>query len=295
MKRLLLLIVGIFFIVGCSSQQPVAKVVNSIFNNPVLVNVKIDPEDPKSGNVLEDELKKMVINRLNLQLTENIDEAKSYILVTNYIVNTVPVTKDDKGNVIRYSVYIAMQLAMKDKAGFWSKNITTGTYVVVKAKSILSQQEKEKATKIAIKKGIDELVVAIAKRAKEKANDIDKNLDNIANLDSNGESNEDNNSNSLQDNISNDLYQDNTTNSDVNIDNETNQDNTTNSYVNSDNDNQDNPTNNNADLDNSSSQNNLDNDTSSNSQNEDDSLKEVQKELINLQKKYANLFSEAEY
>jgi len=278
MRRLLLLIFGIFLIVGCSSQQPVAKVANSIFDNPILVNVKIDPEDPKSGNILEDELKKMVINRLNLKLTENIDEAKSYILVTNYIVNTVPVTKDDKGNVIRYSVYIAMQLAIKDKAGFWSKNITTGTYVVVKAKSILSQQEKEKATKIAIKKGIDELVVAIAKRAKEKANDIDKNLDNIANLD--GVSNEDNNSNSLQDNISNNSYQDNTTNSDVNSDNDTNQDNTTN---------------NNADLDNSSSQNNLDNDTSSNSQNEDDSLKEVQKELINLQKKYANLFSEAEY
>ena len=280
MKRLLLLIVGIFLIVGCSSQQPVAKAANSIFDNPILVNVKIDPEDPKSGNVLEDELKKMVINRLNLKLTENIDEAKSYILVTNYIVNTVPVTKDDKGNVIRYSVYIAMQLAMKDKAGFWSKNITTGTYVVVKAKSILSEQEKEKATKIAIKKGVDELIVAIAKRAREKANDINKNLDNIANLDSNGVSNEDNNSNSLQDNISNDSYQDNTTNSDVNSDNDTNQDNTTN---------------NNADLDNSSSQNNLDNDTSSNSQNEEDSLKEVQKDLINLQKKYANLFSEAEY
>ena len=275
MKRLLLLIVGIFLIVGCSSQQPVAKAANSIFDNPILVNVKIDPEDPKSGNVLEDELKKMVINRLNLQLTENIDEAKSYILVTNYIVNTVPVTKDDKGNVIRYSVYIAMQLAMKDKAGFWSKNITTGTYVVVKAKSILSEQEKEKATKVAIKKGVDELIVEIAKRAKEKANDIDKNLDNIANLDSNDVKNEDNNSNSL-----NDSYQDNTTNSDVNSDNDTNQDNTTN---------------NNADLDNSSSQNNLDNDTSSNSQNEDDSLKEVQKDLINLQKKYANLFSEAEY
>ncbi len=239
MRRLLLVIVGLFIIAGCSSQQPVANVAKSIFDNPILVNVKLDPEDPKSGNVLEDELKKMVINRLNLQLTENIDEAKSYILVTNYIVNTVPVTKDDKGNVIRYSVYIAMQLAMKDKAGFWSKNITTGTYVVVKAKSILSEQEKEKATKIAIKKGIDELIVEIAKRAKEKANDIDKNLDNIAN----------------------DL--DNNSKTDIETQN--------------------------IQIEESVEQN------STQPQIEENKIKEVQKDLINLQKKYSDLFNEVEY
>ena len=194
MRRAFLIFATLFLLIGCGNYQPVNGVAKSIFDNPVLVNVQLDPEDPDSGRVLQKELKKMVINRLNLTLTENIDSASSYLLVNNYTVNTVPVTKDKDGNVIRYSIYIAMQVAMKDRAGFWSQNVTTGTYVVVKAQSQLSKQDKDKATKVAIKKAVDDLVVEITKRAKEKGDSVA-----LKDSDANSNSNNSDNTNTTQD------------------------------------------------------------------------------------------------
>ena len=153
-----------FILLACGG-KPVAKYASTVFEEPVLVNVKIDPEDPESGEFIQDELTRTVVNRLNLKVTKNVDKAKSYILVNIYAVNTSPANYDDNGNVIRYSVNAAIKFAMKDKKGFWTKNIVTNQYVSVKAQSLLSQSEKQKAEKLAIKKALDAFVVAVIERA----------------------------------------------------------------------------------------------------------------------------------
>ena len=157
-----------FFILSCG-YKPVQKYAHNIFENPVLVKVKLDPEDPEYGEYLEDEIAKMAINRLNLTLTKNVNKAKGYILVNDYTINTTPANKDKDGNVIRYSINAAIEFAVKDKYGFWSKNIVTNEYVSVKAQSVLSQSEKQKATKVAIKKALDEFVAAVINRANQVA------------------------------------------------------------------------------------------------------------------------------
>ncbi len=157
----------LFILVGCG-YKPVNKVTKSIFDEPVLVKVAIDPEDPKVGEYLEDEITKMAIKRLNLKVTKDVDEAQNYILVNRYVVNTSPINKDDEGNVIRYSVNAAVEFAIKDKKGFWSKNIVTNEYVPVKPKSQLNDEAKEKATKLAIKKALDEFVLAVYKRGQDQ-------------------------------------------------------------------------------------------------------------------------------
>jgi hypothetical protein len=175
LKRRSFLIAGIvFFISACGGYKPIEQYSKAIFNEPVLVKVKIDPEDPASGEYLEDEIAKMATNRLNLKLTNNVHEAKSYIIVNNYTINTTTANKDDKGNVIRYSVNAAVEFAVEDKLGFWSKNIVASEFVSVKAQSLISAQEKEKASKIAIKKAVDDFLVAIIQRTKKKAKDIKK-------------------------------------------------------------------------------------------------------------------------
>ena len=100
------------FIVSCGGYQPVAKYSKTLFQKPVLVKVKIDPEDPSTGVYLQEEITKMAVNRLNLTTTKNVDEAKGYILVNSYTINTTPVTKDDNGNVIRYSINAALELSL---------------------------------------------------------------------------------------------------------------------------------------------------------------------------------------
>jgi|AAUQ01.1.fsa_nt_gi hypothetical protein len=152
------------FIISCG-YKPVQKYANHLFENPVLVKVKLDPEDPESGEYLEYEASKMVVNRLNLTLTDNVDEAKGYILINNYTINTTPANKDDDGNVIRYSINAAIEFAVKDKYGFWSKNIVANEYVSVKAQSTLSSIDRQRASRLAIKKSLDEFLFAIVDRA----------------------------------------------------------------------------------------------------------------------------------
>ena len=156
-----------FLLLACGGNKPVAKYAATTFAEPVLVNVKIDPEDVESGEFIQDELTRTVVNRLHLRITKNVDEAKSYILVNIYAINTSPANYDDDGNVIRYSVNAAIKFAMKDKFGFWTKNIVTNQYVSVKAQSLLSQTDKQKAEKLAIKKALDAFVAAVVNRAQE--------------------------------------------------------------------------------------------------------------------------------
>jgi len=185
--RIVIAFIFSLILIGCGGYQPVVKYSKHIFAEPVFVKVKIDPEDPKTGEYLQDEITKMAINRLNLILTQNVNKAKNYILVNSYTVNTTPVTKDNNGNVIRYSINAAIEFAIKDKYGFWSKNIVASEYVSVKAQSLISATAKDKATKLAIKKALDDFVVAVMQRAnkvksKEKSNQADNNLVNSNNI-----------------------------------------------------------------------------------------------------------------
>ena len=156
-------------LIGCGGYKPVAQYSKNIFNEPVLVKVKIDPEDPSTGEYLQDEVARMAINRLNLSTTKNVNKAKGYILVNSYTINTTPETKDDNGNIIRYSINAAIEFAIKDKKGFWSKNIVSSEFVAVKAESSVSQVAKDKATKLAINKALDSFVLAVIQRGQKLA------------------------------------------------------------------------------------------------------------------------------
>ncbi len=203
-------------LIGCGGYQPVAQYSKDIFAQPVLVKVKIDPEDPSTGEYLQDEILRMAINRLNLSTTKNVNKAKSYILVNSYTINTTPVTKDKNGNVIRYSINAAIEFAVKDKKGFWSKNIVSSEYVGVKAESSVSQVAKDKASKIAIKKALDNFVLAVIKRGQKYSKDEVKNSES-----------KDNNITKQENNSFQDTQVDNA--EDTNTSNETNIDNSDNS------------------------------------------------------------------
>ncbi len=206
-------------LIGCSDggYEPTVKYSKTIFKEPVLVHVKIDPEDPDTGEYLQDEITKMAINRLNLRTTKDVNEAKNYILVNIYTINTTPTNKDDKGNVIRYSINAAIKFATQDKYGFWSKNIVASEYVPVKAKSSISESAKEKASRVAIKKALDEYVYAVIQRGQKMAkkhakedkqdntpqNDSNTDTQNMQNSNIDTQSNslgQENNDSSLSDN-----------------------------------------------------------------------------------------------
>ena len=165
--RIFVVMMFSLLLIGCGGYKPVANYSKNIFSEPVIAKVKIDPEDPSIGEYLQDEIIKMSVNRLNLSVTKNVNKAKSYILVNSYTINTTPETKDDDGNIIRYSINTAIEFAIKDKYGFWSKNIVASEFVSVKEESSVSQSAKDKATKLAIKKALDNFIVAVAKRAQE--------------------------------------------------------------------------------------------------------------------------------
>ena len=208
--RLLFAFLFSLVLIGCGGYKPVVQYSKNIFAEPVLVKVKIDPEDPSTGEYLQDEVSRMAINRLNLSTTKNVNKAKGYILVNSYTINTTPATKDDNGNIIRYSINAAIEFAIKDKKGFWSKNIVASEYVAVKAESSVSQVAKDKATKLAIHKALDSFVLAVIQRGqkleKEDAeNGVEaitkqiKPVDNVDNREDNFYSNSSTQTDSTQD------------------------------------------------------------------------------------------------
>jgi len=204
-----------FILIGCGGgYEPIAKYSKNIFEEPVITKVKIDPEDPSTGEYLQDEITKMAVNRLNLTITKNVDKAKSYILVNSYTINTTPETKDENGNIIRYSINAAIEFAIKDKYGFWSKNIVASEFVSVKAESSVSQNAKDKATKIAIKKALDDFMVAIVKRGQKMQKEHKENSNENKDLNNNTQNGDvDNTVN--QENVQNDSEQ-NSANTDEN-------------------------------------------------------------------------------
>ena len=199
--RLLFAFLFSLVLIGCGGYKPVVQYSKNIFNEPVLVKVKIDPEDPSTGEYLQDEISRMAINRLNLSTTKNVNKAKGYILVNSYTINTTPATKDDNGNIIRYSINAAIEFAVKDKKGFWSKNIVASEYVAVKAESSVSQVAKDKATKVAIGKALDSFVLAVIQRGQKLAKEEAENRDKPENKEDktiNNQESSTNNSNSLE-------------------------------------------------------------------------------------------------
>ncbi len=170
MKYLFIVVLS-FILTACGGYKPAPKYAKDIFEQPVLVKVKLDPEDPKSGVFLQDEITRMAVNRLNLTLTKNVNEAKNYIVVNSYTINTTPLNYDENGNIIRYSVNAAIEFAIKDKYGFWSKNIVASEYVNVNPDSLASALDKEKAGKVAIQKALDSFIVAMMQRSQKVGED----------------------------------------------------------------------------------------------------------------------------
>ena len=165
MRLFIAVLVGL--LLSACGYKPAPEYANEVFENPIIVKVKLDPEDPSAGVYLQDTIAQLAVNRLNLVVTKNVNKAKNYIVINNYAINTSPANFDENGNVIRYSVNAAIKFAIKDKMGFWSKNIVTNEYVNVAAQTALGSAEKEKAAKIAINKALDSFVIAVIERSKK--------------------------------------------------------------------------------------------------------------------------------
>jgi len=165
--RVFLAVLVSLILSACSGYKPAPEYAGEVFENPVIVKVKLDPEDPSSGVYLQDTIAQIAVNRLNLVVTKNANKAKNYIVVNDYAINTSPANYDKNGNVIRYSVNAAIKFAVKDKMGFWSKSIVTNEYVNVAAQTALGTAEKEKAARVAINKGLDSFIMAVIQRSKK--------------------------------------------------------------------------------------------------------------------------------
>ena len=165
MRLFIAVLVGL--LLSACGYKPAPEYANEVFENPVIVKVKLDPEDPSAGVYLQDTIAQLVVNRLNLVVTKNVHKAKNYIVINSYAINTSPANTDENGNVIRYSVNAAIEFAIKDKMGFWSKNIVTNEYVNVAAQTALGSAQKEKAARVAINKALDSFVIAVIERSKK--------------------------------------------------------------------------------------------------------------------------------
>ena len=165
--RVFLAIVVALLLSACGGYKPAPVYADELFDGPVIIKVKLDPEDPSSGVYLQDNIAQLAVNRLNLDVTKDAKKAKNYIVVNDYAINTSPSNSDENGNVIRYSVNAAIVFAVKDKQGFWSKNIVANEYVDVAAQSALGSVQKEEAARMAIDKALDEFVVAVIQRTKK--------------------------------------------------------------------------------------------------------------------------------
>jgi hypothetical protein len=108
-------------------------------------------------------MNEMVLNRFNAQLTQNKNEADTYVLVKLGNVSHSVLASDNEGYAKTYRADVTITVKYQ-KVGEKAKNISVSNYYDynVETNSLVSDQQKQEAVKNAATKALSDLFSKIA-------------------------------------------------------------------------------------------------------------------------------------
>lgn len=161
-KSFFLSLFVLFFLIGCGYKPTTVAVKNGIYGS-VFIETKKDIHNLNNTILMEDALKKILLGKLDIVLTNKRDEAASYVYGELQSVSESILETDSKGfaKVYRQTVTIFISFHSKENK---TKNFTVSNYYdfVVAPDSVITSANKEEAIKQAIEKALSDVFSKIA-------------------------------------------------------------------------------------------------------------------------------------
>jgi len=158
----LLLSSSLFIMSGCGYKPSVYYAKNEI-TGKVYVDLVMDMENSRNSVLVKDAMNEMILNRFNAQLTQNKDEADTYVVVQLGRVSHSVMASDNEGYAKTYRANVSISVQYQKKDGV-KKYVSVSNYYDynVEADALVSDQQKEEAVKNAAVKALGDLFSKIA-------------------------------------------------------------------------------------------------------------------------------------
>lgn len=158
----LLLNTIVFNFSGCG-YKPTTYYAKNEISGKVFVDLQMDIDNSQNSVLVKDAMNEMVLNRFNAQLTQNKNEADTYVLVKLGNVSHSVLASDNEGYAKTYRADVTITV-MYQKVGEKAKNISVSNYYDynVETNSLVSDQQKQEAVKNAATKALSDLFSKIA-------------------------------------------------------------------------------------------------------------------------------------
>lgn len=156
-KTLFLRFFIICFFLGCG-YKPATVYTSLILGDNIYVNVTPDIKEPRNTLYIKDAFREVVLYRLNAQIANNQKEANTILNVKLDSIDFAPIQYDKQGYTVAYKATVKLNIEYKTttKQGLVKSD---GTFdFPVDSNSIISENKKNEAIKIASTKAITKFI-----------------------------------------------------------------------------------------------------------------------------------------
>jgi len=153
---------SLFILSGCG-YKPTSYYAKNEIRGKVYVDLKIDMNNSQNAVFVKDAMNEMILNRFNAYLTQNKEEAETYVFVKLANVSHSVLASDNEGYAKTYRANVTISV-MYQKRDEVKKNISVSNYYDynVETNSLVSDQQKQEAVKNAAIKALSDLFSKIA-------------------------------------------------------------------------------------------------------------------------------------
>jgi hypothetical protein len=153
----------ILFVDGCG-YKPSSHYINTLFDDSIYVEVRVDRVEPENAPYLKDELNKLVYKRFKKVVTSKA-LASNYIIADYSDTRFKPIAYDKNGYVSRYRVDCRVKFDMKTKKGRFAKTITSTVQQDIYYSSVLTSSLRIEAIKKGFDKALDEFMAYVSAKS----------------------------------------------------------------------------------------------------------------------------------
>ena len=156
----LFLIVGL--LTGCG-YKPSSYYAKAEIEGEVYVDLEIDIDNTQNSIYVKDAMNEMIINQFNASLTNDKENADTYVLVELGDVSHNSVSSDGAGYTESYRTTVNIKIKYTKK-GKETKTLSVSDYYdyTVDSDSVVTDQKKKVAIKIASRKALSNILSKIA-------------------------------------------------------------------------------------------------------------------------------------
>lgn len=158
------LIVSFSFLIlsGCG-YKPSSYYAKNEISGKVYVDLTMDMENSQNAVLVKDAMNEMILNRFNAHLTQNKEQADTYVLVQLASVSHSVMASDNEGYAKTYRANVTISVQYQ-KRGKEKRHVSVSNYYDynVESDALVSDQQKQEAVRNAAVKALSDLFSKIA-------------------------------------------------------------------------------------------------------------------------------------